>query len=76
MYSNYFLAFFQKNNWNFKTPMIVYKQEKRCKKMSNKTKAICHKVLNTRGGDVYSIKTSLIDMPIFAKNLRIYYEKT
>jgi len=44
--------------------------------MSNKTKVICHKVLNTRGGDVYSIKTSLIDMQKNTKNLRIYYEKT
>jgi len=44
--------------------------------MSNKTKVMCQKVLNTRGGDVYSIKASLIDMPIFAKNLRIYYDKT
>jgi len=43
--------------------------------MSNRPKRNCQKVLNTRGGDVYSIKTSLIDMPIFAKNLRIYYDK-
>ena len=44
--------------------------------MSNKTSTKCHKVLNTRGGDVYSIKTSLIDMQKNIENLRIYYEKT
>ena len=44
--------------------------------MSNKPKPNCQKVLNTRGGDVYSIKTSLIDMQKNTKNLRIYYEKT
>jgi len=30
--------------------------------MSNKTNLNCHKVLNTRGGDVYKIRTSLFDM--------------
>jgi len=33
--------------------------------MSNKPKVKCQKVLNTRGGDVYSIKTSLFDMPFY-----------
>ena len=42
--------------------------------MSNKPKQKCQKVLNDRGG-VYSIKTSLFDMPKYINNLRIYYEK-
>ena len=44
--------------------------------MSNKPKQNCQKVLNTRGGDVYRIATSLFDMPKNIENLRIYYEKT
>jgi len=44
--------------------------------MSNKTKVICQKVLNTRGGVFYRIRTSLIDMPKNIENLRIYYDKT
>jgi len=43
--------------------------------MSNEPMPNCQKVLNTRGGDVYSIKTSVFDMPKNIENLRIYYEK-
>jgi len=38
--------------------------------MSNKTNQKSQKVLNTRGGDVYRIKTSLINMRKFTRELK------